>query len=77
VLEICDANGIEREVRDLSTTEVYRADEMFCTGTMGELAAVTTVDGRRIGDGGIGPVTRRLGELYRECTAREGDLPGA
>jgi branched-chain amino acid aminotransferase len=77
VLEICDANGIEREVRDLSTTEVYRADEMFCTGTMGELAAVTTVDGRRIGDGRIGPVTRRLGELYRECTAREGDLPGA
>ena len=42
------------EVCDLSLTEVYRADEMFCTGTMGELAPVTRVDGRVIGSGSIG-----------------------
>ena len=40
--------------RDLSLTEVYRADEVFCTGTMGELAAVTRVDGRGIGSGSPG-----------------------
>jgi branched-chain amino acid aminotransferase len=45
---------------------------MFCTGTMGELAAVTTVDGRRIGSGEPGAITRRLSELYREETARAG-----
>jgi branched-chain amino acid aminotransferase len=45
---------------------------MFCTGTMGELAAVTTVDGRRIGSGEPGPMTRRLTELYRRETARAG-----
>jgi branched-chain amino acid aminotransferase len=72
VLELCAANGIEREVRDLSLADVYRADEMFCTGTMGELAAVTTVDGRRIGPGEPGPMTRRLSELYRRETARVG-----
>lgn len=72
VLELCAANGIEHEVRDLSLTEVYRADEMFCTGTMGELAAVTTVDGRRIGPGEPGPMTRRLSELYRQETSRAG-----
>jgi len=72
VLELCAANGIDHEVRDLSLTEVYRADEMFCTGTMGELAAVTTVDGRTIGSGEPGPVTRRLSELYRQETARAG-----
>ena len=53
VLELCAANRIEHEVTDLSLTEFYRADEMFCTGTMGELAAVTRVDGRTIGAGSV------------------------
>ena len=72
VLELCAANGIPHEVRDLSLTEVYRADEVFCTGTMGELAGVTMVDGRPIGSGGVGPVTRRLAELYRREVAATG-----
>src|ERR1044071_5830603 len=38
VLEICDANGIPYEERDLKVDDFYSADEMFCTGTMGELA---------------------------------------
>jgi branched-chain amino acid aminotransferase len=72
VLELCAANGIEHEVRDLSLAEVYRADEVFCTGTMGELAAVITVDGRRIGSGEPGPVTRRLSDLYARETGHSG-----
>ena len=51
VLEICRSEGIPHEEKDLSLAEIYRADEMFCTGTMGELAAVVQVDGRTIGDG--------------------------
>jgi len=74
VLELCGANGIPCEERDLSLTEAYRADEMFCSGTMGELASVTRVDGRVIGAGQPGPVTRRLTELFRDLTAREGTL---
>jgi branched-chain amino acid aminotransferase len=72
VLELCRDHGIAAEVADLSLTDVYRADEMFCTGTMGELAPVTRVDGRVIGDGRPGPLTRRLTELFGELTAREG-----
>jgi branched-chain amino acid aminotransferase len=72
VLELCRANGIPCEERDLSLTEAYRADEVFCSGTMGELAAVTRVDGRVIGAGQPGPMTRRLTELFRDLTAREG-----
>lgn len=72
VLGLCAANGIEHAVRHLSTTEVYRADEMFCTGTMGELAAVTTVDGRTIGAGEVGPMTRRLTALFKEEVAASG-----
>jgi branched-chain amino acid aminotransferase len=74
VLEIMAEHGITHEVRDISPAEIYRADEAFCTGTMGELAAVTTIDGRRIGAGQVGPVTERLTALFRELTAREGTV---
>jgi branched-chain amino acid aminotransferase len=74
VLELCAANGIPHEEVDLTLTQAYCADEMFCTGTMGELAAVTTVDGRQIGDGRPGPVTARLSTLFGELTRREGTV---
>ena len=47
-------------------------DEMFTTGTMGELAPVLECDGRTIGDGTVGPVTRQLQGWYAERTAKEG-----
>ncbi|MEQ1893140.1 MAG: aminotransferase class IV [Planctomycetota bacterium] len=72
VLELCKRHRIPNAERDLSLTEFYRADEVFCTGTMGELAAVTKLDGRTIGDGSVGETTRRLSELYRELTRSEG-----
>lgn len=65
VLRICADEGIPHTVGDLSLSEVYRADEMFCTGTMGELVPVVEVDGRRIGGGGEGPVTARLKQHFR------------
>jgi branched-chain amino acid aminotransferase len=72
VIELCADLDVPCEERDLSLTEAYRADEMFCSGTMGELAAVTRVDGRTIGDGSPGAVTRRLSQAFRELTSREG-----
>ena len=72
VLELCRQKGIEHVVGDIPLDEVHEADEVFCTGTMGELAAVTRVDGNVIGDGGVGPMTLRLTELFRERTAVEG-----
>lgn len=74
VLELLQEHGIPHEVRDLSLTEAYRADEAFCSGTMGELAAVTRIDGRVIGNGTVGPITQRLTALFRELTAREGTV---
>jgi branched-chain amino acid aminotransferase len=74
VLDLCARHGIVCAERDLSLTEFYRADEVFCTGTMGELAGVVTVDGRIIGDGSVGPMTRRLSELY-VSEVRKGGYP--
>lgn len=72
VLGLCETNDIPYTEKDLSLTELYRADEVFCTGTMGELAAVTQVDGRTIGTGEVGPMTQRLSAAYRELTESEG-----
>lgn len=72
VLDLCASNDIDHVERNLSLTEAYRADEMFCSGTMGELAAISRLDGRTIGNGQIGATTRRLSELYSDETARSG-----
>ncbi len=72
VLELCRTHAIPHREKDLSLTEVYRADEVFCTGTMGELTSVVRVDGRMIGAVAPGPMTLRLTELFRRLTEREG-----
>jgi branched-chain amino acid aminotransferase len=72
VLEICAAEKIQHREADLAIEEVHRADEIFCTGTMGELAGVTRVDRHTIGRGEIGPLTERLSRLYLQRTASEG-----
>jgi len=72
VLELCREHDVPFREKDISLTEVYRADEMFCTGTMGEIAPVTKVDGRVIGNGIAGPRTQQISELYRGKTAAEG-----
>jgi len=72
IIEICAAEKIRCVETDLSPVDVYGADEMFCTGTMGELAGIVRLDNRLIGDGKIGPITKRLSDLYAQRTATEG-----
>jgi branched-chain amino acid aminotransferase len=72
VLELAPSLGVSAVVRDVSLAEVYAASELFCTGTMGEIAGVTTVDGRPIGDGVVGEVTQRLATAYRSHARTHG-----
>ena len=72
VIDLCFANEIKMHIKDCSLAELYRADECFCTGTMGELAGVTCVDGRTIGDGSVGPMTKRLTDLFCDLVASSG-----
>ena len=72
IIEICAAEKIQCSETDLSPVDVYGADEIFCTGTMGELAGVIKIDNRIIGDGKVGPMTKRLSDLYAQRTASEG-----
>jgi branched-chain amino acid aminotransferase len=72
VLELAAADSIPIAVGDYSLAQFYAADEVFVTGTMGGLAAVTRMDGRVIGAGVPGPVTKRLTGLFADLTANTG-----
>ena len=72
VIDLCHEHNIDIRIKDCSQAEFYRADECFCTGTMGELACVTTIDGRTIGSGTIGPMTTRLTKLFEQLVAKSG-----
>ena len=72
VLALAADAGIPAAVRDLSLAEFYTAAEVFCTGTMGEVAGVVEIDGRRIGTGQVGPITARLAARYRDHAAATG-----
>ncbi len=66
ILRVCRDAGIAAQERSFSLTEVYSADEAFVTGTYAGLVPVHTIDGRRIGNGGRGPMVTRLQSLYRD-----------
>jgi branched-chain amino acid aminotransferase len=74
VLCLAEDAGIATEAGDYTLPQLYNAAEVFVTGTMGGLAPVTEVDGRKIGDGGTGPVTKQLTELYAALTATSGTV---
>ncbi|MCL6454490.1 MAG: branched-chain amino acid transaminase [Alicyclobacillus sp.] len=64
VLQLADALGIPYEVRAIDRTELYVADEMFLAGTGAQIASITSVDRRPVGDGTTGPITEQLQALY-------------
>jgi len=71
IIRLCRQNNIPVVERSLQRVDLYIADEMFLTGTAAEVIAVTKVDGRPVGTGKVGPITRRLIELFHKCV-REG-----
>jgi branched-chain amino acid aminotransferase len=66
VLELAGRELIPHREADISLAQMYAAEEVFCTGTMGEIAGVTEIDGRTIADGQVGPLTLRVAEVYRK-----------
>ncbi|MEL7214245.1 MAG: aminotransferase class IV, partial [Pseudomonadota bacterium] len=69
VIDLCRANGIPVFERNYSLFDTYAADEAFLTGTFGAQTPVAEIDGKPIGDGGAGPVTRQIRGLYKELIA--------
>lgn len=72
VLRLAEGAGVAAETGDYTLPQLYNAGEVFVTGTMGGLAPVVAVDGRPIGDGAAGPVTKQLADLYAGMVASAG-----
>ena len=66
IINLCKANGLPVFERNFSVMQAYGAEESFVTGSFAGVTPVAEIDGRTIGDGKPGPVTRRVQELYRK-----------
>ena len=71
VIEICRLNGIPTYEKNFSLVETYGADEAFITGTFGAQTQVSEIDGRVIGNGKLGPITKRIQGLYKELIGND------
>ncbi len=71
VIDICRADGIPVFERNYSLVDTYGAEEAFLTGTFGAQTPVGEIDGRQIGTGEMGPVTRRIRDLYMQLVGKE------
>lgn len=71
VIDLCRENGIPVFERNYSLVDTYGADEAFLTGTFGAQTPVGTIDGRQIGDGQMGHLTKQIRMLYQALIQRE------
>jgi branched-chain amino acid aminotransferase len=71
VIELGRAAGYEVREESLNRYDLYTADEVFLTGTAAEVVGVIRLDGRKIGCGAVGPVTKDLAARFRELVTRE------
>lgn len=70
VIDLCRANDIPVFERNYSLVDTYSADEAFLTGTFGAQTPVSSIDGRTIGTGDLGPMTKCLRGLYKDLVGR-------
>ncbi|KAH9688699.1 Branched-chain-amino-acid aminotransferase-like protein 1 [Citrus sinensis] len=72
VMELVVKENLVLEERRISLSEFHTADEVWTTGTMGEITPVVKIDGRIVGDGKVGPVTQRIQKVYKKETEESG-----
>lgn len=64
IKEIAQDLGVETVERDVDRTELYISDEAFYCGTGAQVSPITKIDNRKLGDGNVGPITKKIQELY-------------
>ena len=74
VVDLCKSHDIPVYEKTFSLTETYSADEAFVTGTFAGVAPIRKIDGRQIGTGKRGPVTKKLQQLYLKLLDSEAGI---
>jgi branched-chain amino acid aminotransferase len=75
VIHLARREGLTAEETDIAPQDVLEADECFLTGTGAEVIAVTRVDDKIIGDGKVGPITRKLLNSFRAFVHTDEEVP--
>ena len=65
VIDLCHSNNIPVFERNFSLVDTYGAEEAFLTGTFGAQTPISNIDGRQIGSGAMGPITKQIRDLYK------------
>lgn len=68
MIQIAKEMGMEVQVRNVSVSEYYNADEVFICGTVGEVVPVKMIDGKKIGTQISGPITEKFSQEYKKMT---------
>ena len=71
IMTIAESLGIEIVERSIDRGELYAADEIFFTGTAAGIAYVATIDRRTVGDGKMGPISKRLSDIYQRSVRNQ------
>ena len=66
VIELLQDNGYQVAEREIPRTELYLSDEVFLTGTAAEITPVISVDGKEVGNGRIGNITKQISSIYSD-----------
>lgn len=74
VFRMSEDMGMESKEADIARSEIYVADEMFVTGTAAEITPITFIDGKKVGNGKPGPVTKKLIDAYNDIVMGKNDL---
>ncbi len=73
IFDLARIAGLKVRERDVTRNQLYTADEVFFTGTAAEVTPISLIDGRKIGAGEPGPVTKKLAKLFEQSV--RGELP--
>lgn len=74
IMELAEKDGMVVKEEPFTRFEVYDADELFLTGTAAEAIPVVKVDGRPIGDGQPGTITKELIQRFRSIVTTDGEM---
>tara|TARA_Y100001970_G_C14217393_1_gene850495 strand:- start:2080 stop:2613 length:534 start_codon:yes stop_codon:yes gene_type:complete len=74
VFTLASELGLEIKEKRITRDQVYVAEEAFFTGTAAEVLPIKELDGRKIGEGGRGPITEKLQSMYFDQVMKKNDL---
>jgi branched-subunit amino acid aminotransferase/4-amino-4-deoxychorismate lyase len=75
VLELAKSLGITVREKPIPKADLAKASEVFLTGTLSDVMPIVTVDGRKVGDGRPGPISKKLFAALRERLDAVGSVP--